>query len=338
MRHVERAPGGRPAGGTATPSDERRAAPLRSMLFAPASHLRHAEKALAGEADAAILDLEDAVALEEKENAREAAASLLRARRLDDGGPLAFVRVNALSTPFAYGDLRAVVGPGCDGIMHPKTESPEQVAILDWLLLQLERERGLAEGSIPLLPIVETAAGLQRVEAIAAASERIRCLNLGAGDFSLDTHMRRAPDAGGLLWARVRVVVASRAAGLEPPIDSVYFDLRDEAGLIADAEQAQAIGFQGKACIHPAQVAPVNRVFAPSGEEVERARRVVAAFEAALASGTAAIQVEGMLVDYPIAEEARRVLRAAARPGGPPEPSGDGGTAHVAVEREGARR
>ena len=290
---------------------------LRSILFAPANHARHAEKALAGSADAAILDLEDAVALGEKAAAREAAAALLGRRALDhpDGRrghlPLAFVRINAVDTPFAYDDLLAVAGPGCDGVMHPKTESAAQVQILDWLLAQLERERGLEPGMVRLLPIVETAAGLRDLDAIATASPRIRCLNFGAGDFSLDTHMRRSPDAGGLLWARVQVVVASRAAGLEPPIDSVFFDLRDQAGLVAEATQARALGYQGKACVHPAQVEAVNRAFAPSGEEVERARRIVAAFDEALASGAAAIQVEGELVDYPIAEEARRVLVAA---------------------------
>ncbi|MFZ0215686.1 MAG: CoA ester lyase [Candidatus Dormiibacterota bacterium] len=282
---------------------------LRSTLFAPANHRRHAEKAVANAADAAILDLEDAVSIAEKPAAREAARELLARSR--PPGTVVFVRINGLEGPFAYDDLRAVVGPGLDGIVVPKIESGSQLAIVDWLLRQLERERGLRASSIDLLPIVETARGLTAVDEIAAASARVRRLNFGAGDFTLDTGMTWTPGNPALLWAKVRVIVASRSAGLERPLDTVYPDLRDAAGFEREAVEAKQLGFQGKACIHPSQVEIVHRIFTPSAEEVARAREVTSAFERAVAGGSASIQLDGQFIDYPIAERARRVIQIA---------------------------
>lgn len=283
---------------------------LRSLLFAPANHARHAEKALSGLADGAILDLEDAVAVAEKPAARAAARQLLEGRAALF--PKAYVRVNALSTPFAYDDLRAVVCAGLDGVVVPKIEAPEQVAIVAWVLSQLERERGIPAGSIEIKPIIETAAGLLHARHIAAASPRLKRLSFGAGDFSLDTNMTWTVGHEGLLWARVQIVIISRAAGLAPPLDTVFADLADMEGLAAEAAQARRLGFGGKTCIHPKQVEVVNAVFTPSAEEVEQARRIVEAFEQAAASGVASLQVAGQFVDYPIAEKARRIVELSA--------------------------
>lgn len=284
---------------------------LRTLLFAPANHPRHVEKALSGPADGAILDIEDAVAVAEKPAARIAARQALDARA-SGPGPKAYVRVNGLTTPYAYDDIHAIVGPGLDGIILPKTESAVQIATVDWLLLQLERARGLPVGGIDLMPIVETAAGLTRLREIATASPRVRRLNFGAGDFSLDTNMTWTVGHEGLLWARIQVVVESRAAGLEPPLDTVYARLDDMAGLAAEAEQAKRLGFQGKACIHPKQVDVVNAVFTPTADEVASARRIVGAFERAEADGVASLQVGGQFIDYPVAQRARRTLEIAA--------------------------
>jgi citrate lyase subunit beta/citryl-CoA lyase len=285
---------------------------LRTLLFAPANHARHVEKALSGAADGAILDLEDAVAVAEKPAARLAARGAL-AQRSASARTKAYVRVNALTTPFAYEDLRAVVGPGLDGVVVPKTESPEQIATVDWLLQQLEREADLPDGSVDLLPIIETALGLERARAIAQASPRIRRLSFGAGDFSLDTNMTWTLGHEGILWARIQLVMVARAAGLEPPLDTVYADLADPEGLALEAEQAKRLGYQGKTCIHPSQVDVVNAIFTPSTEEVERARRLVEAFDAAEKVGTAAIQIQGRFVDYPVAAKARRIVEFAAQ-------------------------
>jgi citrate lyase subunit beta / citryl-CoA lyase len=292
------------------------------MLYAPANHPRHASKALVGTADAAILDLEDAVATDQKQGARDAIEQLLRDRPepgQPTGRPAVFVRINSLSTPHAYQDLLAAVLPGVQGILLPKVESPGEVAIADWMLAQLETERGLEAGAIHLVPMVETAAGLIHLGAIATASPRVRRLTFGAADFALDTGM--SPTAGdgpgdgvaneGVLWAKLQLVVASRAARLEAPLDTVYFDFGDPDGFLREAEQARRLGFQGKTCIHPSQVELANQAFSPTGEEIAQAKRTMEAFERAIAAGSAAIQLDGRMIDYPIAERARRVLELA---------------------------
>jgi citrate lyase subunit beta / citryl-CoA lyase len=278
--------------------------PLRSFLFAPGNHARRVEKALTLDADAVILDLEDAVATAEKPATREAVAvALTRPRR-----GLLYVRVNAFDTEFCYGDLAAVVRPGLDGIILPKVESAAGVAAIDWLLAQLEREHGLATGAVDLIPIIETARGLRQIEAMLAAGTRTKRVAFGAGDFTLDVNLVWSRDEGELAHARAAIVIASRAAGIEAPLDTVWVDLADEAGLEASARTALALGFQGKMCIHPNQIAVVNRVFTPSDDEVAFAERVAAAFAAAEASGSAAIQLDGKFIDYPIVYRAQRVL------------------------------
>lgn len=283
---------------------------LRTLLFAPANNARHAAKALTSAADGTILDLEDAVAIREKPAARVAAHDLLAHRAATY--PAAFVRINALTTPFAYADLHAVVGPGLHGVIVPKTESAEHMAIVDWLLSQLERDRDLPPGGIEVMPIIETAAGLTQMASIARASPRVRRLNFGSGDFSLDTNMVWVAGHPGLLWARIQTVIASRAAGLEPPIDTVFADLSDSAGLRAEAQVAQQLGFAGKACIHPDQVTIVNEVFTPSAAEVAKAQRIVAAFHEAELAGVASFSLDGQFVDYPVAAKAQRMVSLAA--------------------------
>lgn len=285
---------------------------IRSLLFAPANHARHVEKALAGEADGAILDLEDAIANAEKPAAGQAARSALDARPPEHTSR-AFVRVNGLTTPYTYGDLHAIVGRGVDGIVLPKAESAAQLATVDWLLTQLERLRDLPLGSIEIMPIVETATGVARVHEIASASPRIKRLNFGAGDFSLDTNMTWTAGHVGILWARIQIVIASRAAGLEPPLDTVYAQITDDDGFRKEAEQALSLGFQGKACIHPRQVPIANAVFSPSDEDIARARSIVEAFAEAEANGVASIRIGSQFIDYPVAARAQRTLDVAAQ-------------------------
>ncbi|HVC56121.1 MAG TPA: CoA ester lyase [Stellaceae bacterium] len=282
--------------------------PLRSFLFAPGNHARRVEKALSLDADAVILDLEDAVATAEKPATRAlVAAALQRTRR----GRL-YVRVNAVDSEFCYGDLVAVVRPGLDGVILPKVESAAGLATIDWLLAQLERERGLMPGGIDLIPIIETARGLDRLGAILAAGTRVRRVAFGAGDFTLDVNMAWSRDEAELAQARAAIVVASRAAGIEAPLDTVWVDLPDRDGLEASSRTALGFGFQGKMCIHPDQIAVVNRVFTPSEAEIAFAERVAAAFAKAEAEGSAAIQLDGKFIDYPIVYRAQRVLQRIA--------------------------
>ena len=278
--------------------------PHRTYLFAPGNHARKVEKVFAAGADAAILDLEDAVAVAEKEATRALVTAALKVPRPCRG----FVRVNAFDTPFCQGDLAAVVGPGLDGIVLPKVETPDALLAVDGRLAELERQRGLTPGVIDLMPIIETAQGLEGVSAIAAARGRTRRLSFGAVDFARDLRMRLTVEEWELTPARARIALASRAAGLEAPVDSVYVHFRDAEGLRQSALRALTLGFQGKMCIHPDQVAPVNRVFTPSDEEAAKAEKIVAAFEQAEAAGSASIVVDGFFVDYPVVEQARRTL------------------------------
>jgi citrate lyase subunit beta/citryl-CoA lyase len=278
--------------------------PLRSFLFAPGNHARRVEKALSLDADAVILDLEDAVATAEKKATRDAVSgALARPRRA-----LLYVRVNAVDTEFCYGDLAAIVRPGLDGVILPKVESAAGLATADWLLAQLEREEGLTPRTIDLVPIIETARGLNQIDAILAAGTRVKRVAFGAGDFTLDVNMAWSRGEAELAYARAKIVTASRAAGIEAPFDTVWVDLADEEGLEASARTALGFGFQGKMCIHPNQIAIVNGVFTPSEAEVAFAERVVAAFARAEAEGSAAIQLDGKFIDYPILYRAQRVL------------------------------
>jgi citrate lyase subunit beta / citryl-CoA lyase len=282
--------------------------PLRSFLFAPGNHARRVEKALSLDADAVILDLEDAVATAEKRATRDAVtAALTRPRRA-----LLYVRVNAVDTEFCCGDLAAIVRPGLDGLILPKVESAAGLATADWLLVQLEREQGLTPRAIDLVPIIETARGLNQIDAILATGTRVKRVAFGAGDFTLDVNMAWSRGEAELAYARAKIVTASRAAGIEAPFDTVWVDLADEEGLEASARTALGFGFQGKMCIHPNQIAVVNRVFTPSEAEIAFAERVVAAFARAEAEGSAAIQLDGKFIDYPILYRAQRVLEKVA--------------------------
>jgi citrate lyase subunit beta/citryl-CoA lyase len=282
--------------------------PLRSFLFAPGNHARRVEKALSLDADAVILDLEDAVAIAERSAARAAVAAALERPRQG----LLYVRVNARDTEFCYSDLVAVVRPGLDGIILPKVESEMGLATIDWLLAQLERDRGLTLGNIDLIPIIETARGLQHIGAILAAGTRVRRVAFGAGDFTLDMNMAWSRSEIELTYARTAIVTASRAYGIDPPLDTVWVDLADPEGLEVSARTALGYGFQGKMCIHPSQIAVVNLVFTPSDAEVAFADRVATAFAKAEAEGSAAIQLDGKFIDYPIVKRAQRVLQKVA--------------------------
>ena len=288
---------------------------FRSLLFAPGNHARRVEKSLTLDADVVILDLEDAVAVAEKPATRGKVVAAFRASRR----ALGYVRINAFDTPFCFEDLQAVVTRGVDGIVLPKVESPAQLVAVDWAVAALERARGLAEGGIDLMPIVETGRGMAALRDVArSGTRRVRRLSFGAGDYTFDVGMRWTPEERELDHARAAIVVESRAAGLDPPIDTVFIHLGEPDALRRSTGLARDLGFQGKLCIHPEQVGPVNEAFTPSGEEIARSKRYVAAFEEAEARGSASIQVDGYFIDYPIVEKARRTLRIAEsirRPG-----------------------
>lgn len=278
--------------------------PYRSFLFAPGNHARRVEKALTLPADAVILDLEDAVAISEKPATRDLVVAAYQQPR---HGKL-YVRVNAYTTEWCFADIVSVVRAGLDGIILPKVESADQLRSADWMITNLERERGLPVGGIDLVPIIETALGIRDIGAIAASGSRTKRMAFGAGDYTLDLGMVWSRDEAELLPARSAVVMASRAAGIEPPFDTVWADLRDPEGFARSAAHAAALGFQGKMCIHPDQIAVANAAFSPSAEQLTWARRVIAAFEEAEAKGLASIQLDGQFIDYPIVQRARQIV------------------------------
>ncbi len=284
--------------------------PLRSLLFAPGNEPRKVDKVATFGADAVILDLEDAVPDADKVSAR----ALVRAALPRLRGCLVAVRVNALSTGLTEGDVTGVVASGLDCVVLPKTERAEDVRTLEAWLARVEVAAGLPEGHVKILPLVETARGVLAGADIAAASPRVLTLCFGSGDFTRDLELpslRWSSDGTELLYARTRMVVDARAAGRGRPIDGPYLSVRDASGFEADCALAGKIGFQGKLCIHPSQVAVANRLFSPDPGEVSFCRRVVSEFAAALARGSASITVDGIFVDYPIAQKAERIIATA---------------------------
>ena len=289
----------------------------RSFLFAPGNVARRVEKAFALEADAVILDLEDSVAISDKVATRKHVRISLEKK----GQARAYVRVNAPSTPFCYGDLVETLQPGIDGVVVPKIESAADLHAIDWLMAALERERGIAEGSLDLMPLIETAAGVQRVDRILQARSlrpykgpwRVKRVAFGAGDYANDVGLSPTLEEAELAGARERVVLASRAAGMENPIDSPWFHFKEVDAFRRSLERSRRSGFQGRLCVHPDQLVPVNAAYLPGEEELARAERIVTAFRAAEARGEAAVQVDGLMVDYPIVHRAQALLDAARK-------------------------
>ncbi len=284
----------------------------RSYLFAPGNVPRRVEKAFTLDADAVIVDLEDSVAVRDKEATRKPVAEALARPRRGRG----YVRVNAPSTPFCYGDLVATIHKGVDGVVVPKVESAADLHAVDWLIAALERERGIPEGSIDLVPLIETAAGMQRVDRVLQARSlrsyagpwRVRRVAFGAADYGHELGLSPTLDEPELADARARLVLASRAAGLENPIDSPWFHFAEREAFARALERSRRGGFQGRLCVHPDQIGPVNAAYLPSEEDAARAERIVAAFSDAEARGAAAVQVDGQMVDYPVVHRARAVL------------------------------
>lgn len=284
------------------------AQPLRSFLFAPGNHARRLEKVGTFGSDAIVLDLEDAVAEAEKTAARAATRAALPTYGL---GTVVIVRVNGMTTGRAADDVAAVVCSDLDAVMVPKIEDPDELDELEAIMVAAERDAGLEPRSIKVVALVETAKGLIRVEEICARAPA-RCLTIGfgAGDFTTDLGIDMTNDARELLYARSRIVVAARAAGLRAPIDGPFLDLQNSDALFADTLHSRQLGFQGRVVVYPPQLEVVLRAYSDLSEaEVDLARQIVQAFEEAEAVGLASIQVGGRFVDYPIYHRAKRKLR-----------------------------
>ncbi len=280
----------------------------RSVLAVPGSNLGMAEKALASAADAVFLDLEDAVAPEEKPGARAKVVSAFR--ELDWGSRPTLFRANALNTPFFYRDLIEVAeeaGDALDAVMVPKVQRPEDLYVVATLLDQIELSTGIEPGRTKIEAQIESAEGLANALEIARSSARLTALHFGPGDFAASVRMPQRSIGVMDEWDEVypghrfhyamqHIVVAARAAGVRA-VDGPVADHRDEEGLRASCLLARSLGFDGKWCIHPAQISTVNEVFSPTKEELEWARKVMGAYEEANAAGSGAVSVDGQMVD-----------------------------------------
>ncbi len=292
-------------------------APLRSMLFIPADSERKLAKGDATGADALILDLEDAVAPSRTHIARGMALDYLRSRGRDGGRgkQQLWVRINPLSTPAALLDLMVVAGAP-DGIVLPKVDSSSDIVQLSHYLDALEVREGVAQGSIRIMPVsTETAKSLFALGSYEGCSARLAGLTWGAEDIAaaLGASTNRRPDGeydSVYQLARALCLSGAVAAGVQP-IDTIWADFSDEAGLVRDSAAARQRGFTGKIAIHPNQVAAINAAFSPSAEELAWSKKVVDLFEANPGMGT--VGLEGKMLDMPHLKQARRVLELAQR-------------------------
>ncbi len=285
----------------------------RTMLFLPGNNPNMLVNGGILGSDSIIFDLEDAVAPDQKDAARDLVSSALKT--MDFGRCEIIVRINALDTPYWEQDLEAVIPLKPDMIMPTKVSGGDYIRTLDEKMTQIEKENGMKVGGIRLIPLLETAMGIEKAFDIATASPRMEALYLGAEDLTADLRCQRTKQGGEILYARGRLVMAARAAGIEA-YDTPWTDVEDLEGLEKDAEFAKELGYTGKAVISPRHVDIVNTVFSPSMKQVQYAKDVFNAIEEAKKQGKGAVSLRGKMIDAPIVQRARLVLEAAREIGG----------------------
>ncbi len=282
--------------------------PRRSLLYVPGDSLRKVTKASSLPADTLILDLEDGVALSQKAEARATVRQALR--ELDFGARERLVRINDSNSPLAQADLLCMLDAQHNGYVVPKVESAEALLAISHFLDAQEQANAWPTGHIRLLAMIETALGVMNLREIAQATPRLDALIFGAEDFAASIGAVRTRENGELFYARSALVTAAGAYGLQA-IDLVFTGLDDLPGLEAECHQGRQLGFIGKTVIHPAQIEPANRIFAPSPTEVETARELIASFDAQQAAGAGVFAYAGKMVDMPVIRTAQRLLARA---------------------------
>ncbi|HYB74750.1 MAG TPA: CoA ester lyase [Candidatus Sulfotelmatobacter sp.] len=291
--------------------------PLRSLLFVPGNKPRMHEKAAGSGADALILDLEDSVPPAEKPAARPLVREALEKVR----GPALYVRVNGDGTPWLAEDLAAVVCAGLAGIMLPKAEHLSTLRMVAELLAAAESRAGLPPGGTEIILQIETALGVRNTYELASA-RRVASVCPGTardGDLQRDLGAAWSLNGPELAYARGKVLLDAKAAGIAYPLDGVYADFQDDEGFLAEATLARRMGYCGKTLIHPRQIPLAHRAFTPAAKEVAYYRRLLDAFEAAVAAGSASVSLDGTMVDVAMAERARRFLALADQVGVQPD-------------------
>lgn len=283
----------------------------RAMMFAPGNNPALLANAGIYGADSLIFDLEDSVSVHEKDAAR----ILVRNAIASIDYPCEVgVRINHISTPWGYDDLEVILAAQPDFIRLPKGEDAEEIKAIDDIVTKAEKKYGFEPGSIRLMAAVESPKGLRNAYEIATASPRMMALAIGGEDFATSLKTTKTKGGAELAVARSMIVFAAREAGINP-IDSVYSDLRDEENFIKETENAKMLGFDGKSCVTPRQVELVHRVFMPTEAEIASARRVLKAYEEALARKTGVVSVDGKMIDVPMITRANRTLAFAEAAG-----------------------
>ena len=281
---------------------------MRSLLFVPGNRPDMLDKALGLAPDVYVPDMEDSVPASEKASARDTVASFLPG--LAEAHRLVIPRVNALHSGLMEEDLAAVVGPHTYGVTVGKVRSADDIRSVASILSDIETRGNLSEGTIKVVPWIETAMGLVNAYEICSASPRVVAVAFGAEDFTRDMRIQRTEDDTEIVYPRSAICVAARAANVLA-LDTPFFRFRDPEGLKKDSLAARAYGFRGKFAIHPSQIDVINEAFSPSTEEIEHARKVVQVYEQAERSGSGATSLDGEVIDAPVVRRACDLLELA---------------------------
>ena len=280
----------------------------RSMLFLPGNNPNMLINGNCLGADAIIFDLEDAVSPAEKDAARILVRNTLR--YMDFTGCETIVRINSIDTPYWQKDLDTVIPWKPNMILLPKTASAADAQAADAYITKLEQQLGMEPNTVALMPLIETALGVENAFAIATATQRVRALFLGAEDLTADLQCKRTKEGKEIFYARTRLVMAARAAGIEV-YDTPFTDVNDDIGIREDAIFAKGLGFSGKASISPRHVEVINEVFSPTQAEIDYAYEVIDAIHLAKKQGKGAISLRGKMIDAPIVNRAKQTIAAA---------------------------
>ncbi len=278
------------------------------MLYIPGNNPAMIQQGGVYGADSILLDLEDAVALNQKDAARILVRNMINV--IDFYDAEVCVRVNHLSTPFGLADLEAIVPLQPSAIRYPKTESAEEVAALLQIIEKIEDRHGLPHTKMTLHAMIETAMGVQNVFDIASKFDRVDAITIGGQDLTADMNIVYTPDGAGIDFARKRIVMAAKASHIDV-IDTVFPDVNDEEGLRRETEYAKKIGFTGKAVINPRQIEIIHDVYTPTDEEIRKAYRIVKEFKINSAAGIGVFAIDGKMIDAPIVTRAEYILRLA---------------------------
>ncbi len=280
----------------------------RSMLFVPGSNAAMISNTFIYKPDAIMFDLEDAVALKEKDSARILVAHALQHPLYQEIETV--VRVNPLDSEFGLADLNAVVRAGVDVVRMPKTETAQDVIDMDRKITEIEKACGREVGSTKMLAAIESPLGITQANQIATASKRLIGIALGAEDYVRNLKTERSPEGIELLFARCSILQAARAAGIQA-FDTVYSNANNEEGFLAEAALIKQLGFDGKSLINPRQIELLHNLFAPTQKDVDQARRIIDAAEEAERNGLGVVSLNGKMIDAPIIDRAKLVLERA---------------------------